>query len=160
MMLMLRVLAWVPVCLAASACMSAFSVWGWPLEPDLLAASGWCAHRFHGRKKERGREWETLVSERCCAPACMGVNVCCMFNEANWSRVSRMHTRLMAWLQPCDTKQSALVCLCVCARALCPCVEMMHQWLNFCCQTCACDCVCKCDCVWWAAGLDGYRRHY
>lgn len=40
MMLMLRVLAWVPVCLAASACMSALSVWGWPLEPDLLAASG------------------------------------------------------------------------------------------------------------------------
>lgn len=121
MMLMLRVLAWVPVCLAASACMSALSVWGWPLEPDLLAASGWCAHRFHGRKKERGREWETLVSERCCAPACMGVNVCCMFNEANWSRVSRMHTRLMAWLQPCDTKQSALVCLCVCAGTMSMC---------------------------------------
>lgn len=40
MMLMPSVLAWVPVCRAASACMSACSVWGWPLEPDLLAASG------------------------------------------------------------------------------------------------------------------------
>lgn len=40
MMLMLSVLAWVPVSLAASAYMSASTVWGWPLEPDLLAASG------------------------------------------------------------------------------------------------------------------------
>lgn len=37
MMLMLSVLAWVLVRLAASACMS---VWGRPLEPNVHAASG------------------------------------------------------------------------------------------------------------------------
>lgn len=40
MMLMLSVLACVPACLPASACMSAHPVRGWPLESDLLAASG------------------------------------------------------------------------------------------------------------------------
>lgn len=53
MMLMLSVLTSVPVCLAASTCMSAHSVWNWPLEPDLLAASGRCTQRFHGRERER-----------------------------------------------------------------------------------------------------------
>lgn len=38
MMLMLGVLACVPACLPASACMSAPPVQGWPLEPDLLAS--------------------------------------------------------------------------------------------------------------------------
>lgn len=76
---------------------------------------------FMVERKREGENERPLVSERCCAPACMGVKVCCMFNEANWSRVSRMHTRLMAWLQPCDTKQSALVCLCVCAGTMSMC---------------------------------------
>lgn len=152
MMLMLSVLAWLLVCLAASACMSACSVWGWPLEPDLLAASGWCAPRFHGRQKKE-RERETGMR----AIVCDCVHVCVMCSEANWSRVSRMHTRLMAWLQPCDTKYLVLVCLSARTQAtvtLCACVEMMHQWLSFSCQVC---CVCvhvymcmfyvsKCDC--------------
>ena len=34
-----------------------------------------------------------------------------MCNEANWSSVSRMRTRLTAWLQPCDTKHLGLVYL-------------------------------------------------
>lgn len=71
MMLILSVLAGVPVCLAASACMSAHSVWGWPLEPDLHAASGRCTQRFHGREKREGRidvnGWCVYVCVSVCA---------------------------------------------------------------------------------------------
>lgn len=63
MMLMLSVLACVPACLPASACMSAHPVRGWPMEPHLLAASGWCTHRFHGREQESQR---TALSMRVC----------------------------------------------------------------------------------------------
>ena len=44
-----------------------------------------------------------------CVHACESVR--CMCSEANWSSVSRMCTRLTAWLQPCDTKHLGLVYL-------------------------------------------------
>lgn len=59
----------------------------------------------------------------------------CMCSEANWSRVSSIHIRLMAWLQPCDWKFVYLsVCNCACVGILCnsalACQVCVFMWVS------------------------------
>lgn len=52
---------------------------------------------------------------------CDRVHVCCMCSEANWSRVSRMPTRLMAsWYKTFS--------VCVCLRTQWQLLHCVHVW--------------------------------